>query len=389
MAKHDQRILKFLNQNADRAPTITEMMTRLNISISDISDSLTSLQSQGLVAKKTNSQGIECWFPANSSQIQSMGQREATAEMRVPTDAYPMESRRQEFRAMDTRPIEPRQAAVVPERSAPIPSMRAEAPKPGPVPVQHLPVSEPSTGQIPSFQNSTPAFQSAPMFATQPAAKGVGMVTFIAGLAVAVVFSTWMAGRMASREVQKASRNFVEQKALSDANAAMADFQAKTKAHVTSLEDQIKKISDQLAAAKSAADSMKVAAAPTPTPTPTPAKVKGKASKAEVAKAEEPAPKAKAGKAKTKVKPSRKTMAAKPARDPVALARAAALRKRAASQPAAHSETQTETPPPAAPSDDAASSTPSSAATSAAAEPAPSVPEPPGANPDLPPPPNE
>ena len=46
MAKHDQRILKFLNQNADRAPTITEMMTRLNISISDISDALTSLQAQ-------------------------------------------------------------------------------------------------------------------------------------------------------------------------------------------------------------------------------------------------------------------------------------------------------------------------------------------------------
>src|SRR5687768_569541 len=70
MAKQDQRILKFLTQNADRAPTITDMMTRLNISISDITASLTSLMSQGLVSKRTNAQGIECWFPANGAPPQ-------------------------------------------------------------------------------------------------------------------------------------------------------------------------------------------------------------------------------------------------------------------------------------------------------------------------------
>ena len=67
MAKHDQRILKFLTQNAERAPTITDMMTRLNVSISDISDSLNSLLSQGLISKRTNAQGIECWFPLNGN----------------------------------------------------------------------------------------------------------------------------------------------------------------------------------------------------------------------------------------------------------------------------------------------------------------------------------
>ena len=70
MAKHDQRILKFLTQNAERAPTITDMMTRLNISISDITASLNSLMAQGMVSKRTNAQGIECWFPSYGASPQ-------------------------------------------------------------------------------------------------------------------------------------------------------------------------------------------------------------------------------------------------------------------------------------------------------------------------------
>jgi len=74
MAKHDQRILKFLNQNADRAPTITEMMTRLNISISDISDSLGSLHPKASSPKRPTIRESNAGFPTGPQAAPQMAQ---------------------------------------------------------------------------------------------------------------------------------------------------------------------------------------------------------------------------------------------------------------------------------------------------------------------------
>lgn len=367
MAKHDQRILKFLNQNSDRAPTITEMMTRLNISISDISDSLGSLQGQGLISKKTNGQGIECWFPTASHAAQPIpaavlqgGTGRQPSSQFLP-QAQPMAT--QQMPVMGS-PIaaDPHQSGVrsgldsrflggmpAPEPQPPMP--KAVAPQVQPVPVQHM-AEPPYGGRESSVRNAFPEIPSQPeapafnpnAFGLAPAKSGVGILTLAVGLVAAVALSTFLAGRMVSKEMGKLSTGFVDRKALEAAKAELAAFDEKTKTHVQSLEADLKKLTAELAASKAAADSMKVAAA-----------------KAEPAKAE---PKGKAAKkpAVAKSKSGSSALAK-------AAARGAAMRKKARLAAAAQEDSDY-------------------GSESSRSESSRGVPEPPGLE-DLPPPPSE
>jgi hypothetical protein len=369
MAKHDQRILKFLNQNADRAPTITEMMTRLNISISDISDSLGSLQSQGLISKKTNHQGIECWFPngpqASPQQVPPMQVHAPhLAVQQMATTQIPIQTA-----AMDNRFREDSRFGSGPhERSMQAPDPYPPAPKAPPVHVSHIPMAEPvyQSRELPpqpepSFNGSAPVFPVA-----QPASRGIGVLTFAGGLVLAVVVSTWLGGRMAAKEIKKASTTFVDKKALTDATTAFNDFQEKTKTHVTALEAEVKQLTAQLATTKAAAESLQVAAAK-PAETDAPADAKGKAGKKVAAAAPakaKPAPVAKAKSAKSSAASGALAKAA---------ARGAAMKRKAASRSSSHE------------SSEYSSSSESGTSESSAS---PSVPEPPGLE-ELPPPPSE
>jgi hypothetical protein len=374
MAKHDQRILKFLNQNSDRAPTITEMMTRLNISISDISDSLGSLQAGGLISKKTNNQGIECWFPtgpqASPQQVPPIQvhaphlQNMPTTQMPIPAP-MPVEGRnREEVRA----PVDSRFMASAQERPMQAPEPQPPAPKQPPVQVSHIPMAEPVYTPRGIPPQPEPAMSgSAPMYGlSQPAPKGIGILTFVAGLVLAIGISAWLGGRMAAKEVEKASKTFVDRKSLSDATTAFNDFQEKTKAHVTTLEAEVKQLSAQLALSKSMADSLQTSMAAKPAETDA-ADAKGKTAAGK--------------KTAAKGKPAQPVAKAKPAK-PTSTSNAIA---KAAARGAAKKRKTAATRPSSLEGSDYSSSSESSSNESGSS---PSVPEPPGLE-ELPPPPSE
>jgi hypothetical protein len=354
MAKHEQRILKFLNQNADRAPTITEMMTRLNISISDISDSLSSLQAQGLINKKTTNQGIECWFPTGPQASPQMTQPMQVpaphlSAQQMPTTSIPVV----ENRGMDRFGKDSRFTGAA-DQHYQIPEPQPPAPKTPAVQVQHIPMAEPAFN--PASHNGIPPMEPAPnadagMYGFPQAPKsGVGFLALALGLVAAVAISTWLSGRLAGNAVNRAARDFVDKKTLTEATKSFAEFQDKTKTHITALEAEVKKLSDQLAS-KTAPDSLKMAASAKPEP----------------AKVEEPAtPKGKAAKKAALAK----TKAASSALAKAAARGAAKKRKVMASKSAAKEE-----------------SSPAAAETGSS-ESSPSVPNPPGLE-ELPPPPAE
>jgi len=401
MAKHDQRILKFLNQNADRAPTITEMMTRLNISITDISDSLTSLQAQGLINKKVNSQGIECWFPGSATTSQAvpspiLGGLHASermphgvaplAQATAPTAQMPAMGGPIAVEARSPAEVRSPFMAGLPDRGMPAPEAKPPLPRAvpvaereaRPVQVQHMATETAQQGvestgfgggslsSLPQSGLNVPP----PMYGLAPAPRGVGILTLAAGLVAAVALSAFITTRLIEKEIRKASTTFVDRKALTDANASFADFQEKTKAHIAVLEAEIKKLSDE-AASKATSDSLKVASA-TPAAakeTAPPAAKPGKAAKAPAPKVAEVKPsKSKHPVASTKLKPAGQTAMSK------AAARGASMRKKTVKPTTLESGTD-------------AGDAPESSASSSAPE-SPSVPNPPGLD-DLPPPPAE
>jgi hypothetical protein len=228
MAKHDQRILKFLAQNSDRAPTITDMMTRLNISISEISASLSSLLAQGMIAKRTNNQGIECWFPAGNG---------------VAAAAAP-----------ESRPApDPRFMGGIVEK----PSIPEPPPMVAPsysAPAHHAAVAE-------MAQSSAPSAAQMPMQAQPPAKAGIGVFALLVGMAIAVTISAFLCNRLVERSVTHLSQGFVDMKVLNDAIGGMNTAQRSSNSQVRALDEQVKKLSEELAAFR-AADSLKTAGAP-------------------------------------------------------------------------------------------------------------------------------
>jgi DNA-binding transcriptional regulator GbsR (MarR family) len=239
MAKHDQRILKFLAQNSDRAPTITDMMTRLNISISEISASLSSLLAQGLIAKKTNNQGIECWFTAGGGAPASPESRQVS-EPRISPSADPR------FIGGMEKSAPPEPVSAAPSHfSAPSQHVTAVAEMPRP--------SAPSPMPSPMTQQ--------PMTMSAPAKGGIGLFALLVAMAVSVVISTFLNRALVEKSVTRLSRGFVDSKSLNEALTTMSVNSKQSSALVRSLEDQVKKLNDQLTAMK-AADSLKAAAVP-------------------------------------------------------------------------------------------------------------------------------
>lgn len=231
MAKNDQKILKFLNKNSDLAPTITDMMIKLNISITDISDALAGLLQQGLVAKRNNEHGIECWYVASKSP----------APMGIP------------------RTVDPIPSPMVTPSPTPSPT---SIPTPSVIPVQNpnpMPTARPQVST--SFEakpNLAPNVAPMPLY---PAPKGIGYFSLVVGLVIAIAFSTWLGMRLTHNELSHATKAFADQKSLTDATNTLRDFQEKTKAHVTALEEDVKKLTGRLDSLQGIADSLKTTVA--------------------------------------------------------------------------------------------------------------------------------
>lgn len=293
MAKQDQRILKFLTQNADRAPTITDMMTRLNISISDITSSLNSLMAQGMVSKRTNGQGIECWFPVNGAPQQLGG--EFAQEPRGEAVRSGGDSR---FLSSLNNPAPPEPSPLPPLQPT-LPSLSASTAFPasltatssGPSP-RNSPSMEsavfaaspaaiaaasdrrgsdfggsPSMSPLaatgpsaPPVQDALPGVPAPVAYSMAPVKNGVGFLTFAVGLILSAAAAVYFSGRLLKRDFEVAARNFVERSVLDQATASHAKFEAATKTHVTALEADVKALKDQLALMQAANDSLKAAA---------------------------------------------------------------------------------------------------------------------------------
>lgn len=272
MAKHDQRILKFLTQNADRAPTITDMMTRLNISISDITTSLNSLMAQGLVSKRTNGQGIECWFPTNGSVPAAVV--EPVQEARVLSESR--------FASPLASPAPPEPSPLPPLHN-PIPassltgSQAFPAPPPSKSPALESAVftASPAHMAVASANGSAPAAGGAtgpiehlpgvtppmPAYALAQPKSGPGWFAFLLGLLATGAAAVFAGKHLLAKDIARSSKGFVEKSEMEAAVSSWTDFENSTKGQVKDLEGQVKDLKDQLAAMKAQNDSLQAVAA--------------------------------------------------------------------------------------------------------------------------------
>lgn len=238
MAKHDQTLLKFLNQNSDRAPTLIDMMTKLKIGISDLTDSLADLLAKGVIAKHTNEQGMETWSVASKSTPPP-----ATA---TETIAKPMPVMESPAAKIEASPVSVPKIEVEP---APVEAPKVES-------VAASPVSPIPTAAEASYSPSA-NYSSAPYYPA-PVNKGIGLFTFIVGLLLTAGLSVWLGSRLAHKEIEQISKDFVNQKMFTDIGNAFLVFEDKTKVETTALKDQVKLLQAQLTAVQSVSDSLKV-----------------------------------------------------------------------------------------------------------------------------------
>jgi hypothetical protein len=287
MAKHDQRILKFLTQNAERAPTITDMMTRLNISISDITSSLNSLMAQGMVGKRTNGQGIECWFPTNGSSPQ-LGETVAQEPRGPEYDRRATDSRFSSVLGGLNSPNPPEPSPLPPlqptlpslSASSAFPASLTAASAPNPAlrgPRESAVFSASPIGSSTFPPSPAPAASAAPApaletlpgvtppplggYAMAPAKSGIGFFTLVAAMIVTAAAAVFLSGRLVKKDVQAATRGYVEKAAMDEAVNSWTAFENTTKTHVKALEAQVKTLTDDLAAMKAKNDSLEALAA--------------------------------------------------------------------------------------------------------------------------------
>jgi outer membrane murein-binding lipoprotein Lpp len=231
MAKHDQTVLKFIAQNSDSAPTLINMMTKLKINVSDITDSLADLLAQNAIGKGTNEQGMETWFVASRS-----------VEIPKPADVI-------------TKDVEaiPKVADEIAKAVGEI--TKVVDPIPDPV-VQKSEIQKPAITE--SAPQPIPNFSAMPIYPA-PANKGVGVFTFAIGLVIVSAFSIWMGTRLTNSEIKKATKDFVDQKAFSDIGNAYLESEDKSKAELNALKTEVKTLNAQLAFIQGVTDSLKVA----------------------------------------------------------------------------------------------------------------------------------
>jgi hypothetical protein len=306
MAKHDQRILKFLTQNAERAPTITDMMTRLNISISDITSSLNSLMAQGMVSKRTNGQGIECWFPTTGSSPQ-LGNDVAQEPRGSDYDRRATDSRFGTGLGGLNSPNPPEPSPLPPLQPT-LPSLSASSAFPAsltagvsPAGSQRSPAREsavfsasPSAaaansptgsssfspagssiyGSAPSSPAPAASVPAAPAlealpgitppvggYAMAPAKSGIGFFTFAVGIIAAAAAAVFLSGRLVKQDIKAATQGYADKATVDEAISSWTAFEKTTKTHVKALEAQVKTLTDDLATMKAKNDSLEALAA--------------------------------------------------------------------------------------------------------------------------------
>ncbi len=258
MAKHDARILKFLSQvnDRDRGPTITDIMTKLNISISDISDSLGDLFAQGLVNKKTNSIGLEMWFAIIADPIT----REPSPSLQPPPVKVdhipPAKLVAMNPAEMQTQSMPIYREAISENIREPVTSANSmTANNPSPNREEFTPRKETLSPYSAPVQNSTaPNYGYAPMMAK----PGISQSAFLGGLAFAIMASIFISFLVFKMQIRTVSKTFVDSKTLTATTDSDKEFQDKTKTHILSMEAEIKSLKDQLASHPVSADSTKV-----------------------------------------------------------------------------------------------------------------------------------
>ncbi len=279
MAKHDQTILKFLNQHADRAPTLIDMMTKLKINVSDITDSLTDLLAKGVISKQTNEQGMEIWSVATSGQEAKPIEQPRSAPSVAPVTLAPvtLPVAKPDAPKTDT-PI-----SVTPTAPAPI----AEAPKPERASsilskVEIKPVSE-----IPTAPPAQPSPQAEPTLPTQPepqvqpqpqsqpfdmpvqpapfypiaAPQGIGRAGLVFGLLVMGALAIGANHWLGQKRIEEATKDFVDQKSFTDFGNSYLEFEERAKSEVSALKTQVKSLQDQIASQQALVDSLKTSLA--------------------------------------------------------------------------------------------------------------------------------
>jgi len=273
MSNYDHRILKFLNQNIDRAPTITDMMTKLNISITDISDSLKNLLAQGLITRRMNAAGIECWSPAlpqNSpsptpTQVQPVATVASLNPVTIPSPSVTISQA-----PKIAQPVSPTANFMGGPIEKPMtrPEPVASSPKLGPVPVQHFSLVDKSameTQTFPAMGLTQSKTEYTPMSPTttnptsmqKPNMQAVSWPILILCLAVTAAFSIWISAQMSAHKISGMQKSFVDQKSLNTANSATNEFLVETKSQVAELKAEVKMLQEQLSAAKVSSDSAK------------------------------------------------------------------------------------------------------------------------------------
>lgn len=246
MAKHDQTVLKFLNQNSDRAPTLIDMMTKMKISVSDITDSLTDLLAQGIIGKRTNDQGMESWFVMTKS---------AMPNPTMPTPAPVSEAPAPKVAAEPAPEAEPK---LEPRIEPKIDSKVESEPKPEP---KLDPLSESRPVSTESLLNQPQNLQASPMFYPPIQSKGIGFGTLLIGLVITAGLSIWLGTRLANQQIQTATKDFVDQKSFVDIGNSFLEFEEKSKADVSALKLEVKSLHAQVDSLQVMADSLQASLA--------------------------------------------------------------------------------------------------------------------------------
>jgi hypothetical protein len=244
MAKHDQTVLKFLNQNSDRAPTLIDMMTKMKISVSDITDSLTDLLAQGIIGKRTNDQGMESWFVMTKSAMPNPPMANPAPVSEAPEAApKPVEPN------PEPKPIAPPEPKFEPKIE---PKLESE-PKPEPK-MDSLSESRPVSTE--SLLNQPQNLQTSPMFYPPIQSKGIGFGTLLIGLVITAGLSIWLGTRLANQQIQTATKDFVDQKSFVDIGNSFLEFEEKSKADVSALKVEVKSLHAQVDSLRVIADSL-------------------------------------------------------------------------------------------------------------------------------------
>lgn len=278
MAKHDQTILKFLNQHADRSPTLIDMMTKLKINVSDITDSLTDLLAKGVISKQTNEQGMEIW------SVVAPGKEAKPPEMQIPAPSVAPLTLTLANLAPTTLSTTPAIKQAEPEVKTEIkptvsPEALAESPK-SEIPKSEIPKLEIPKPEIPAapaaqlgqaeqveqaalgaqgFEQSQPSaipMQPAPFY-PMATPQGIGRAGLVFGLLVMGALAIGANHWLGQKRIEEATKDFVDQKSFTDFGNSYLEFEERAKSEVSALKTQVKSLQDQIASQQALVDSLK------------------------------------------------------------------------------------------------------------------------------------